>query len=94
MTGVRSYSGISSGALFADTSGAQIACPVPVGTTPLGMTQLTARRSASSSLTLSGRSIARGVTREDASPHDVFPGRILGGRPFELLIVDAILGII
>ena len=39
VTGVRSYSGISSGALFVDTAGAQIACPVPAGTTPLGMTQ-------------------------------------------------------
>jgi hypothetical protein len=39
VTGVRSYSGISSGAIFVDTAGAPIACPVPAGTTPLGITQ-------------------------------------------------------
>jgi prepilin-type N-terminal cleavage/methylation domain-containing protein len=37
LTGVRSYSGVESGALFADPSGVAIACPVPAGTTPLGM---------------------------------------------------------
>ena len=39
VTGVRAYSGISSGALYVDTSGARIACPVVVGgtVTSLGM---------------------------------------------------------
>jgi prepilin-type N-terminal cleavage/methylation domain-containing protein len=35
-TGVRSFSGAASGALFQDTSGAPIPCPIPAGTTPLG----------------------------------------------------------
>lgn len=35
-TGVRSFSGAASGAVFQDTSGAAIPCPIPAGTTPLG----------------------------------------------------------
>ena len=35
-TGVRSFSGTPSGAIYQDLSGAAIVCPVPAGTAPLG----------------------------------------------------------
>lgn len=36
VTGVRSFSGAASGAMFVDTSGAAIPCPIPAGTQGLG----------------------------------------------------------
>ena len=36
VTGVRTFSGIESGALYVDQAGVLIACPVPAGTTGLG----------------------------------------------------------
>jgi prepilin-type N-terminal cleavage/methylation domain-containing protein len=36
VTGVRSFSGTASGAIFQDLSGAVIVCPIPAGTQPLG----------------------------------------------------------
>lgn len=35
LTGVRSFSGVAAGAIYADPSGTSIACPVPAGTTTL-----------------------------------------------------------
>ena len=35
LTGVRSFSGSSSGSIYTDTTGALIPCPIPTGTSPL-----------------------------------------------------------